>query len=292
MEQPRPLNPAELAAQSDLLIERRRLSDARMLLARGLKDNPDDEALLHRAALVEYLDDDYDGALETVRLVLRKAPSHYGAKVLYAALLEETSELAQAEEIWLGLIREFPRDADCYASYAGLMLRTLNLDKARRLAAEALRLEPQNESALFALAMTDLIAGKRGAHSHHLEALIREHPEHVRTTLTLITALHDRHDRKGALRLAQELLRSRPTDDSVVDLVRELQVENHWSMLPLYPMRRWGLAGAGAAWGTAVFGLNVLRELVSAIVFAALLVAWLLYVVYSWVWPGLLKRLT
>ena len=33
-------------------------------------------------------------------------------------------------------------------------------------------------------------------------------------------------------------------ETSLVELVRELTHKYHWSMLPLYPMLRWGWAGA------------------------------------------------
>ena len=292
MEQQQPLTVAQVVTQSDVLIERRRLNEARALLSTVLKAHPDSEELLYRFALIDYLEENDEDALATIARLLSTTPSHYGARFIQAELLERRNRWADAENVWLELIRDFPETADLYAAYARLMLSTLNLDKARRLASEALRFEPEHHSALYVMAIADLITGQQhGQHSRHLEMLVHEHPENVATTIALILALQDRCEWSGALRLAQELLRSRPTDDNVVELVRELTVETHWSMVPLYPMRRWGWAGAIGIWGAAVIGLNALEGLVPSSVLGILLVIWFTYVVYSWVWPTQLKRL-
>jgi tetratricopeptide (TPR) repeat protein len=285
-----PLSRAEILARSDLLIERRRLDQARALLAPALSASPDDEDLLHRVAIVEYLDDDEDAAAETVQRLLSRAPDHYGGRLLYAEILEHRHQHADAETVWLGLLRDFPESADLYASYARLMLSTLHLSKAQRLAAEALRLEPESENALFVMAMCDLIEGRQSEGSRYLDTLVREHPENVQTALALIIALQDRHDMAGALRVARELLRSQPTNETFVEIVRELQVENHWSMLPLYPMRRWGWAGSAGVWVAAIVGFQLAKGFMDDAMVTVVVSVWLLYIVYSWTWPAMLKR--
>jgi tetratricopeptide (TPR) repeat protein len=289
MEQQGPLTLEDVLAQSDLLVERRRFDQARTLLGHALKARPEHEDILYRLALVDYLEGHDEPALKAVLRLLAKAPAHYGGRFLHAELLERRKQLAAAESVWLDLIRDFPESADLYAQYAQLMLSTLNLEKARRLAMEGLRFEPENEAALYVMAISDLIAGKQGQHSRHLEALVREHPENVATTIALILALQDRCDWSGALRLAQELLKSQPTDEELVEIVRDLKVENHWSMWPLFPMRRWRWAGSIGVWVVAVIGLNVAGRMSSSVV-GPVLVLWLVYVVYSWIWPAQLKR--
>jgi tetratricopeptide (TPR) repeat protein len=284
------LSRAEVVAQSDLLIERRRLDQARALLASALRAAPEDEELLHRVAIVEYLDDDEDAAAQMVQRLLARTPAHYGGRLLHAEILERRRQFADAETVWLGLLRDFPESADLYASYARLMLATLNLTKARRLAAEAVRLEPENDSALFIMAMCDLIDGRQGERSRYLDALVREHPENTQTALALILALQDRHEMAGALRVARELLRSRPSDEDFVEIVRELEVENHWSMAPLYPMRRWGWAGSAGVWVAAVVGFQLAQGIMSDTMVTVVVSVWLVYIVYSWTWPAMLKR--
>jgi tetratricopeptide (TPR) repeat protein len=286
-----PLGPSDVITYADLLIERRRLDQARALLAEQLKAKPDNADLLHRLALVDYLKEDADEAFATVNRLLAHAPAHFGGRLLHAALLQDRRQFADAEAVYLALIRDYPEEPELYAAYGRLMLATLNFDKARRLAAEALRLDPEHAAGLFVMGMCDLIAGKTGGHSRHIETLVREHPENIRATTALMLALQDRRDWAGALRLARELLRTRPTDENIVQWVRELKVENHWSMLPLYPMRRWGWGGAVAVWAVGIVSLNALQSVVARPVMGALLVAWFAYVAYSWIWPAQLKRL-
>ena len=286
-----PHGPSDVVVHADLLIERGRLDQARALLAEQLTTNPDNADLLHRLALVDYLNEDTDDAFATVSRLLATAPAHYEGRFLQAALLQDRGQFADAEAVYLGLIRDYPEAPELYATYGRLMLATLNLDKARRLAAEALRLDPEHAAGLFVMGMCDLISGKTGEHSRHIETLVREYPENERATIALILALQDRRDWAGALRLAQELLRTRPTDENIVEWVRELKVENHWSMLPLYPMRRWGWGGAVAVWAVGIVSLNALQGVVAPTVMGALLITWFAFVAYSWIWPGQLKRL-
>lgn len=274
--------------QSDLLIERRRLDQARALLAPALKAAPEDLELLHRCAVIDYLDDEMETASRTVGQLLSRAPSHYGGRIIRAEIHEHFSQFAEAESVWLELIRDYPESADLYSSYARLMLATLNLEKARALAAEALRFEPEHDGGLYVAATCDLISGRRGARSHHLETLVREHPEKAQAVLALIVALSDRGEGAAALRLARELLRSDPGNQHYVELVKALAVENHWSLWPLYPMRRWGWAGAAGMWAAMIVAV---RTIESESTQSTIVVFWLAYVAYSWFWPTMLPKL-
>jgi tetratricopeptide (TPR) repeat protein len=291
MDQSQPLDPQALITQADVLIERRRYAQARGLLAQGLRSYPADERLCYRLAYVDYREERYAEALQTLQDLLRNVPDHYGARSLQAHVLEETQQLAAAERVWIDLLREYPEDADSYASYGLLMLRTLHIDKGSRLADEALRFEPEHATALFVKGMAELIQGKAGTMNEHLAKLIREHPEQRAAASALIVALQDRGDAQGALRISRELLAAQPDDEAVVEMTRELHRNAHWSMLPLYPMQRWGWGGAAAVWVAGVIGLRMLDGRVSPTTQLTITVLWLLYVLYSWIWPPILKRL-
>ncbi|MEJ1963973.1 MAG: tetratricopeptide repeat protein [Gammaproteobacteria bacterium] len=279
--------------EAHALVERRRYAHARTTISHGLQHFPDNSELLYLAAFIDYAQDDHESAMQTVQRVLATDPEHYGARRLAAHLHEERKQYPQAEELWIGLLREYPEDADCYGSYAELMLKTLNLDKASRLAQEGLRHHPDHPGCLYVVAMSDVITGraKRGQQSEALLRLLRAHPEQVRTSTALVIALSDQGRQREALRISQELLRSQPDSAHFVALVRELKMQSHWTMLPLYPMQRWGWGGAAAVSVAGIIGVRALDHAIPEPYASVVVYTWLVYVIYSWVWPSILRRL-
>ncbi len=285
--------PRELAAvehEARALVERRRYAQARSTVSRGLKEFPDSIELQYLAAFIDYAADRPQQALQDVRVLLSQAPQHYGARMLYAHLLEGSRQPAEAERVWIDLLRDHPRSADCFAGYGQLMLKTLNLEKARRLAEEGLRQSPEHADCLYLAAMIDLIRHRSGAESEHLQRMLRGHPEHVRSALALVVALSAKGNDRGALRIAQQLLRNQPDSPHLLTLVRNLKARTHWSMLPLYPLQRWGWTAAIAITLLGIVGLRAGEQALPGPVFDTLTWLWLAYVLYSWTWPKLLRR--
>ena len=283
-------NLASIISEAHALVERRRYAHARATISHGLRHFPDNAELLYLAAFVDYASDDRDAAMKTVQQVLAAHPEHYGARRLCAYLHETKKEYAQAEELWIALLREYPEDADCYGAYAELMLKTLNLDKAGRLAKEGLRHEPDQPVCLYVGALIDVISGKRGE-SEHLLRLLQAHPEQVITATTLVVALSEQGRNREALRIAQELLRNQPDNAHFLALVRELKMQTHWTMLPLYPMQRWGWGGAAVVSVAGIIGVRAMGNAVPEPFRSVVVYTWLAYVIYSWVWPSILRKL-
>jgi predicted Zn-dependent protease len=286
-------NLSAVVGEAHALVERRRYAHARVTISHGLRHFPDNTELLYLAAFVDYATDDQDAAMQAVQRVLAANPLHYGARRLCAHLYELKKQYAQAEELWIGLLRERPEDADCYGAYAELMLKTLNLDKAGRLAQEGLRHDPDNPGCLYVAALIDVIAGRsrRGQESEALLRLLRAHPEQMVTATTLVVALTEQGRSREALRISQELLRSQPDNPHFVSLVRELKMQTHWTMLPLYPMQRWGWGGAAVVSVAGILGVRALGTAVPEPFASVVIYTWLVYVIYSWVWPSILRKM-
>jgi tetratricopeptide (TPR) repeat protein len=261
-------------------------------LAGAAQNYPESSQLLYLAAFVDYSEGKISDAEQTVRTVLLQDPKHYGARTLSAGIYEAQRQYAQAETVWIELLQEYPENADCYASYADLMLRTLHLDKAQRLMQEGLRFEPNHEKCLYIASLIQVIQGRfRGGDSEHLKLLLTEHPERVHTLLALVIALDQRGESRSALRVAQHLVSMRPDSEQFVNLVKELQLKVHWSLLPLYPMQRWGWGGAAVVTAIGVVGVRVARISLAGSVASIIAFVWLGYVIYSWVWPRILRKL-
>jgi predicted Zn-dependent protease len=281
---------AAIEHEAHALVERRRYAQAEVTVSRGLKEFPDSIQLQYLAAIIDYARDRPEPAMRGVKMLLSQAPQHYGARTLYAHLLENDNNLVEAERVWIELLRDYPQSADCFAGYGELMLKTLHLEKARRLAQEGLRQSPEHADCLYLAAMIDLIRNRRGAHSEHLQSMLREHPEHFRSAVALVVALSASGNDHGALRIAQEILRQRPDSPQLLELVRELKARTHWSMLPLYPIQRWGWSAAIAITLVAIIGLRLGQRALPPSVSQTLTWIWLAYVIYSWTWPRLLRR--
>lgn len=281
-----------LLHQAHGLIERQRYAAARQLLSGLMQEHPDHPEVLYLCAFVDYSEDRIDAAERTVNAALSKAPQHYGARALRGHLYEARKRYPEAEAVWIELLRDHPEKPECYANYADLMLRTLHLEKAERLAKEGLRLEPTHEKCLYVAALIHVVQGRSPRHSsEHLQQLLREHPERARALLVLVISLEQRGDSRGALRVARQLLATRPDSEPLVNMVRALTRSNHWSMLPLYPMRRWGWGGAAAVTVLGITAVRVAGNTLPAPVAGIIVLLWLGYVIYSWIWPAILKKL-
>jgi predicted Zn-dependent protease len=275
--------------QLDALLERRRTDAARALLADALREFPDDPDLLFQAARADWLDDRNPQARDTVAQLLRHAPEHHGGRILLFELLLEAGEVVPAVELVLQLLRENPFDADLCARYARLMLRTLHFDKAGRLAADAVRLDPGSDAGLRAQALCDLVTQRRSMDSAALQRMLQQHPDDYHTLELVFVALLQDGRTHAAHSVARTLLRARPSDPLALQRVQALALQTHWTMWPLWPMTRFGWPAVIVLWLGSVLALNLLRG--PAPQLAALLSPVLLgYVIYSWVWPPLLKR--
>jgi len=259
------------------------------MLGDALREHPGHPDLLFEAARADALDDRNTSARETLGQVLAHSPQHFGARVLLMHLLMEDAELAQSEEIALSLLREYPQSAYLYASYARVMLRALHLAKARALANEALRIEPQSEDALRARALCDVVDMPRGTDSAALSKLIAQNPDDQHTLALMVAALAHEGRNRLALRGAKELLRLQPDNPRWLEMVRALSVQTHWTMLPLAPLQRFGWAGSIGLWIGGIVLVQILARTAPAYAGTASLFIFG-YCIYSWVWPSLIQR--
>lgn len=283
------LSARDYTVQVEGLIERGRYAQARVLIGEALAHYPQDSSLLFAAARIDYDSGDSDAARHTLHQILAHDPDHYPARSLMVSILQDAGDLPAAELLLIELLREYPEASFQYARYALLMYRTLHIDKAKALAREAYRLDPNNELALTTCLIGDIIDGRRGAEQAGLARLLQGHPESENTARMLITHLLARGQYRAAKRIAVELLKLYPNSREVLELVVQLDALSHWSMLPLWPLNRWGWAASGALYLIALVGLNLVRS--QAPLFSSMATYTLIgYCIYSWVYPPLLTR--
>lgn len=271
------------------LLDRRRTGQARRVIAQALEVEPRHAGLLFQSARADWIEDDNASARQTLGHLLDSDPHDVDARLLLLALLTEDGELVQAEQLALGLLHEFPVWPGLYAAYSRVMLRALLIPKARALADEALRLAPDSDEALRAQALCDIADGRRGIDSQALQRLLMEHPEDQHTLALVVTSLVHDGQHVAALRGAQALLRAQPDNGQWLNLVRELSVQNHWAMRPLWPLQRWGWGASAGLWLGGIVATRLLGQVWPALAGPATAVV-LGYAVYSWVAPSLIRR--
>jgi tetratricopeptide (TPR) repeat protein len=271
------------------LLDRRRVAHARSLLSQAFAAHPDEAELLLLGARADLLDDDHHSARRTLEHVISREPDHLGARAMLLSLLAADGELVAAEQLALSMLREHPQSAWLYAVYGRVMLQALQFPKARELAQEALRLDPHEDEALRLLALCDVVERRRGADSAALQRLLAQNPDDRQTLGLVVTALIHDGQSSAALRGARELLRADPNDAHWLAVVKALTVDTHWSLKPLWPLQRFGWGGSIALWLGGIVAVRALAQADSA---AASVLSWVIlgYVLYSWVWPPLLKR--
>lgn len=279
----------ELLERAELLIERRRWREAETVLRQALALEPEHAGLLTELARTRFSQDDNFEAERLLREVLAKDPSHLEARYLLFHVFVDMDEVVEAESVILALLRESPGMPGFYVAYARLMLRALELDKARALTTEALRLEPNRHETLHMAALCDLVEGRRGD-TAALRRLLVEDPGSRATLSLVINALIERGQVREAYRLSKQMLRAQPDDPFALARVKALAGDAHWALRPLWPLQRWGWTGAVAMWVGAVAIGRVLERV--APVWADLFwTCWLIYAIYSWVAPPLVRRL-
>ena len=219
---------------------------ARQLLATAAQSYPDNPQLLYLVAFIDYSEGKLDDAEKTVQHGVAAGPEHYGGRTLRAELHEARKQYAQAETVWIELLRDYPEEAEslCVLRRADVA----NAASRQGTAPDAGRIAPRAQppaKCLYIAALIHIIQGRSSAtENEHLQRLLTEYPERLQSLLTLVVALNQRGDNRSALRVAQQLLTMRPDSPHFLNLVKELKLQTHWSLLPLYPMQRWGWGGA------------------------------------------------
>ena len=282
-----PLDLADTRWRAAEMLGRRRFAAARELLGPALRNHPNDPGLLYESARADFLQDRHADARNLLEQLLHRDPSDADARQLLFWVASEQTEWVEAEQLALGLLRDYPQSPDCWAAYAHLMLRCLMFDKAAALVREALHLDAHHPFALRLQVLCDLVAGKGDGQA--LRKLLTEHPDDMQTLQLVVLSLARKGRSAQALGLARELLRIQPDDAHLLHQLRELAFLNHWSMVPLRPLQRFGWGGSAALWLAAVLLGRVVDARWPHLSFTYH-ASWIGYAAYSWVWPPLLKR--
>jgi tetratricopeptide (TPR) repeat protein len=271
------------------LLERRRTAMAKERLKHFLQVYPDNPELLLLSGRAEYMDDNNEAALSIAQQVLAQDPENADARELLFDALKDEGRLPEAERIIIDLLKDYPEHAPFYGEYAMLMYQAMHLKKARALAEEGMKYDPDELNCMYVRLLCDFIDKRKNSETHSLQQLLARYPDAMQTMVSLVLVLVKRGRFRAALQVSQELLRAEPHNKDVLDIVLDLKAAAHWTMLPLWPLQRWGYVASFIIWlgGIVVFSIVVRYDEEAG---GSLILALIVYVIYSWVWPPIVRR--
>jgi tetratricopeptide (TPR) repeat protein len=273
------------------LVERRRFDQAEALIGTALRNNPENRTLLYYSAYIYSEQERYEDAESTLKKLLGQEPDNFAAGFLLASVYKDLKRYAEAEDLIIELIRQNPESSDCYRLYAEIMLETLYVKKAEKLAAEAVRIEPDNISAQAVAVICNVIKGDKAEYQQSLAELVRNYPEAFTTSSMILVVLYEQKKHREALRIAQELLRCDPNNEFLVEMIKELRISTHVTMIPLLPIIKYGWHASAVLYIIGIVGCYTASKYLPREASSLIISGWLLYVIYSWIYPPILRKI-
>ncbi len=197
----------------------------------------------------------------------------------------QLDQLEDAERAVLEGLTFDPHHVGLLCAYAEICLLVGQVKKAEALLDRAAAVEPDAEEVATARVLVASAKGRRAEAYRLAREALGKNPDNLEAHAYHSIAATER----GKLRAASESsdrLAAELGDRDLVDVAREDRAIAHPLLLPLWPILRFGPM---KVWVAGVVVLMVLRQ-VSPQAMLVAAVAWVTYVVYSWVAPPLVRR--
>lgn len=286
------MNPSEKLDQIhrgiEHYIEIGRFEAARARLSEAFAIAPEDPETHLLASRVASGLGDVDTARRHAEAVIAARPDDPDAKMNLSEVYSEAGEFVASERLLIEVLRDNPDLEDGFAAYSLLMFQTHHMTKARALAQEALRISQDNQLATALLLLIDLIEDRSEIAKDRMSTLIFDDPDNLNILHIAVIFLTYQNRYHEALDIAREILRQEPEKEDAVSMVAALKAETHWSLAPYWPMRRFGLLGAGVVWVLYVIGLFAFGLGTDEMIQTSFLLL-VCYVGLSWLHPYLLR---
>jgi tetratricopeptide (TPR) repeat protein len=207
---------------------------------------------------------------------------------IYGSSLRAVGQHAKAERAFLDGLAIDPEDPLLLCWYARVCLEVGQVDKAERLVDRAASHAPDDDLVAKTRVLIAYARGKDADAVAYGRESLRLDPEDPHAHALHGMAAAARGDLGAAESSLRRAAAANPGDRDIVEAAREIRVANHPLMRPLWPVQRFGML---PVWLCAVGAIMLFRFL-RLPGFAALLGGiWLLYCIYSWTVPFIVKRL-
>ncbi|MFI5938521.1 tetratricopeptide repeat protein [Actinoplanes sp. NPDC051494] len=200
---------------------------------------------------------------------------------------QEMGHPEAVEQALLGGLALDPGDVDLLCAYADLCVAEGQPDKAAQLVAHAAAEDP-HAAVVFATRVRVAFALGDDREAERIgQEFVAAYPEDPYALALLGSANAVRGDARTAYSNYRQAAAAQPANEVLTDVAMEMRVAQHPLMRPLYPMRRFGPLQTWLAW---IALTTLLRATGFRAVVLVLTPIWLLYCIYSWVVPPLLRR--
>ncbi|WHT16094.1 tetratricopeptide repeat protein [Crossiella sp. CA-258035] len=199
----------------------------------------------------------------------------------------ELGQWPAAEEALLAALHQDPEQPQLLCDYARLCLSAGQVDKAERLVARAAHHDPHLEAAGQVRAMIALARGQDAEAVRHSADTLAQDPDSTAARAMHGNAAAQTGDVDQAYRSFRAAAAAEPGNAAYVAAAREARVAAHPALRPLRLMYRIGPMKLWLGFMLVLLGLRAAGLLPLAL---GLTVIWVLYCVYSWVAPPLVRR--
>ena len=230
--------------------------------------------------------EDFEGALRAARTGLARAPQDGWLLRLVGRAQLSLGRLPEAEEALLAALAVDPEDVQALCAYAEVCASAGQIDKARRLLDRAERVDPAESEILG----TRWLVAHLDGDDEETARLAAEYARVTEGGAEALTVLGLEALKRGDTRATHDLFgRAARADVRWVEAIgpenfRRIRASTHPLLLPLWPIQRFGavpvwIVGVGVVLGLDAAGFD-------AGVFA---MAWIAWVVYTWVAPPFVR---
>ena len=182
------------------------------LMLLGCSRTPEENGARYMQAGKELLaKKDYPRAILQFKNASKYMPNEAEPQYQLGMVAAATGDTSAAAEFLDRAVALNPKHLDAILALADLFTRGTQqstIDEGRRVAQQALKIEPGNVKALNLIALADLRSGKEKAAAAQLEEVLTQHPKHLETSINLARIRLERNDRSGAEELLLDAAKS------------------------------------------------------------------------------------
>lgn len=228
----------------------------------------------------------WEEARAALRHALSRWPENVPLRRMGATIAWQRGDAGQAEAHYLAALREAPESPDLLCGYAVMLAASGQMEKAHALVERAAGLDPEHDAVLHARWVLANLAGNDVEAQRLAKARVARSPDDPDALAALAAEFlyvgqHSRARRAFGASVRADVAAAR---DSQVEM--PLRIATHWALVPLIPLRRYGLFPVALA---GIIVVNVAVRLGPGWLGLPLAGTWFLYCIYSWVAPPLVE---